>query len=293
MTVPRRAGIIGWMAVSRSTGSPEDTASFGQELRREREVRDVSLQEIAKATKIGVRFLEALEKDDFDALPAPVFTKGFIREFSKYLGLDPEKMVNSWNYHRQLREQDSSTAKRMREIQEQAAAAPPIPWRGIFALLGLAVGAVILFVLVRRGFEEASPAPESGPGLAATAAASWIAPAPTPAPPATAAPISGELVLRLQCSEETWFELGIDGRAQISELLASGTTREFRATDSFLLTLGNAGGVKATLDGRPLPSFGSPAQVVRGLRIDRDGLRTEAPTQPATGTVPPGSVDGD
>lgn len=281
------------MAVAHSPGSPEDTASFGQELRREREVRDVSLQEIAKATKIGVRFLEALEKDNFEALPAPVFTKGFIREFSKYLGLDPEKMVNSWNYHRQLREQDSSTAKRMREIEERAATALPIPWRGIFALLGLAAGAVILFLLVRRGFEDSGPAPESGPGLAATAAASWIAPARTPAPPASVSPLSDELVLQLQCSEETWFELGIDGRAQISELLTAGTTREFRATDSFLLTLGNAGGVKATLDGRPLPSFGSSSQVVRGLRIDRDGLRREASPLPATATPPPGSANGD
>src|SRR5690349_12626173 len=100
--------------------SPEDTSSFGQELRREREVREVSLAEISAATKISVRILSALENDQFEILPAPVFTKGFIREFSRYLGLDPEKMVNSFVYHRQLREAESTQVRNQRENEERA-----------------------------------------------------------------------------------------------------------------------------------------------------------------------------
>src|SRR5215813_11654555 len=75
-----------------------ELASFGEELRREREIRGISLKEIADATKISKRFLEAIEKNDHKTLPAPVFTRGFVREYSRYLGLNSEEMVNRYNY---------------------------------------------------------------------------------------------------------------------------------------------------------------------------------------------------
>ena len=59
-----------------------ELASFGEELRREREIRGISLKEIADATKISKRFLEAIERNDHRTLPAPVFTRGFVREYA-------------------------------------------------------------------------------------------------------------------------------------------------------------------------------------------------------------------
>src|SRR3954471_22785289 len=73
-------------------------ASFGEELRREREIRGISLKEIADATKISKRFLEAIERNDHKTLPAPVFTRGFVREYARYLGLSSEEMVNRYNF---------------------------------------------------------------------------------------------------------------------------------------------------------------------------------------------------
>ena len=70
--------------------------SFGEELRRERLIREVSLEEISAATKISVRLLTALEESDLSRLPAPVFTRGFIRAYSRHLGLDPDEMVNAY-----------------------------------------------------------------------------------------------------------------------------------------------------------------------------------------------------
>ncbi len=57
--------------------------TFGDELRREREIRGISLKEIAEATKVSQRLLEAIEKDDYRYLPAPVFTRGFVREYAR------------------------------------------------------------------------------------------------------------------------------------------------------------------------------------------------------------------
>jgi cytoskeletal protein RodZ len=71
-------------------------SSFGEELRRERELRQITLREIAEATKISLRYLDALERNDFRSLPGGVFNKGFVRAYSQYIGVDPEAMVNAY-----------------------------------------------------------------------------------------------------------------------------------------------------------------------------------------------------
>src|SRR5436309_4512630 len=71
-------------------------ASFGERIKREREMRGVSLEEIAESTKIGKRNLEALETEDFDKLPGGIFNKGFVRAYAKYLGLDEDQAVTDF-----------------------------------------------------------------------------------------------------------------------------------------------------------------------------------------------------
>lgn len=68
-------------------------SSFGERLRREREMRGVSLDDIAEATKIGTRLLRALEDEHFELLPGGIFNKGFVRAYAKYLGLNEDEMV--------------------------------------------------------------------------------------------------------------------------------------------------------------------------------------------------------
>jgi cytoskeleton protein RodZ len=77
-------------------GSRRAASSFGDELRRERELRDISLREISEATKINMRFLEALEGNDFAHLPGGVFNKGFVRAYCEFIGVDAESMVNAY-----------------------------------------------------------------------------------------------------------------------------------------------------------------------------------------------------
>jgi cytoskeleton protein RodZ len=66
---------------------------FGEHLKRERELRGVTLEEIAAATRISPRFLEALENEQWDRLPGGAFNRGFIRSVARFLGLDEESMV--------------------------------------------------------------------------------------------------------------------------------------------------------------------------------------------------------
>ena len=67
--------------------------SFGEKLRRERELRGVSLREIADGTRIGVRFLQALEEDRVEALPGGLFPRAFAKQYALFLGLDAERTV--------------------------------------------------------------------------------------------------------------------------------------------------------------------------------------------------------
>jgi cytoskeleton protein RodZ len=66
---------------------------FGEHLRREREMRGISLDEICSATRIGTRFLNALENEQWDQLPGGVFNRGFVRAVAHHLGLDEESLL--------------------------------------------------------------------------------------------------------------------------------------------------------------------------------------------------------
>jgi cytoskeletal protein RodZ len=69
--------------------------SFGERLRQEREARSVDLHEIAESTKIGSRYLQALETNDFDVLPGTVFAKGYVRAYAEYIGANAEALVDA------------------------------------------------------------------------------------------------------------------------------------------------------------------------------------------------------
>ena len=75
---------------------PVDSDSLGSYLRQERERQRVSLQDIAAATKIQLKFLEALENDAYDQLPASPFVVGFLRAYAQYIALDPEMVLTAY-----------------------------------------------------------------------------------------------------------------------------------------------------------------------------------------------------
>jgi cytoskeletal protein RodZ len=71
--------------------------NFGERLKRERELREVSLEEITAATRIAPRFLEALENENWDQLPGGVFNRGFVRSVARYLGLNEEALIGEYD----------------------------------------------------------------------------------------------------------------------------------------------------------------------------------------------------
>ncbi len=71
----------------------------GRILIQARTSRGLSLDDVERDTRIAKRFLEALERDDFNALPAPVYCRAFLRTYSQYLGLDPKEVMRFYPEH--------------------------------------------------------------------------------------------------------------------------------------------------------------------------------------------------
>ena len=91
--------------------------AFGDRLRREREMRGITLDEITESTKISRRHLEALEREHFDQLPGGVFNKGFVRAYARFLGLDEDQAVA--DYSAASNEQPEPENKFPLEIHEE------------------------------------------------------------------------------------------------------------------------------------------------------------------------------
>lgn len=117
--------------------SHDPLVELGQELKREREVREISLQEIADRTKVSSRFLQAIEEGDHRSLPAPVFTRGFIHEYALFLGLDPDAMSDRYAAHVRADEE---------RLLREGEGPEPIPMlpAAVWIKIGIAVGILLL-----------------------------------------------------------------------------------------------------------------------------------------------------
>jgi cytoskeletal protein RodZ len=114
---------------------------FGDHLKREREMRGVSLEEIAAATRINTRYLEALEKAHWTELPGGAFNRGFIRSVARFLGLDEEGLIAEYA----LETKDKGDASR-------APAEIPRDWKPVLAAVCMVLLLVVLIVAGIYGY---------------------------------------------------------------------------------------------------------------------------------------------
>ena len=127
--------------------SPNDTdnsktETLGQYLRRQREMRKISLEEIYRKTKVNVNLLNALEMDDYDQLPGRAFVKGFLKNYTNYIGLDSHEVM--LRYEMQARpqggvEKTSRTALSIKGLWES--------WERNKKIVVVAVGVLLLALL--------------------------------------------------------------------------------------------------------------------------------------------------
>jgi cytoskeletal protein RodZ len=253
-------------------------ASFGENLRRERELRGVELRDIADATNISLRFLQALEQDRADILPGGIFPKAFVRQYATYLGLDADRLVTEYQYAHGGEVTEGGAAPHQASSSRLVA---------VFFGLILAAG-VALFASARAGlFARHASAPEPAPALSPDVTLPPDRVYPPPAPSTTAAapgaPMGDGLVLSLTARQDCWVEVQVDGTTVLSRILSAGETQRLEARSQIVLSVGNAGGIAFTINDRPGVSLGREGEVKRNIVITRESapsLLQEAPASP-------------
>jgi cytoskeleton protein RodZ len=253
--------------------------SFGEELKRERLLREVSLEEISAATKISVRLLTALEAGNLAKLPAPVFIRGFIRAYSLYLGLDPVEKINTY-----LAEAQPGSAVPLPSSTVSPRAGSRF-LRGPRSTAGTILGVVtatllVLGLIARPEHRRDNVARLSRVALVEPVSFKNVAPSnePTPliredAPESAIASSEVGVALVLEFDEPSWAEISADGAKVFGGLVSAGTSRRFEARSEFRVTLGNAGGVRVSIDGHPAARLGAPGEVVRDVRLPEPSSR--------------------
>ena len=240
--------------------------NFSEQLKKQREERRIRLSDVAVQTRISIKFLEALEAGNFDILPE-TYIRAFIRDYAKAIGLDPDETIRRFD----LYEESLKAADEQKETEtSEKSGTKQVNLSGT-QKIGLAVaGVIILAILSYLAFSPSKKIPVS-PGeydyentqavnerkFDSAYAATKVK------------PDSSRLVL--DAIDTVWVNLVVDDGRTYDLLMQPGTKLAFWGRKKFDLTIGNAGGLLISLDGREYPPFGKSGVVIRNLTIFKDG----------------------
>jgi cytoskeleton protein RodZ len=245
--------------------------SLGETLRQARLDRGVSLTDAEHETRVRRRYLESLENEDYSVLPAQVYTRGYIRTYARYLGLDPEATLDLYSPGR-TREERSA----IRPATPRLSGGRPV---SLQIFLWLAGGLVVVlcgaylwtqytyFKESVGGADTITRVPIASAQPVATVSPSPQVPGqpvslglPGSPGPASPTPERG-IVLELRTTDRTWMEVWVDGTSQLQTTLPAGSTRSFTANSQVRIRVGNAGAVQASVNGESQGALGERNQV--------------------------------
>jgi cytoskeletal protein RodZ len=271
-------------------------ASFGERLKRTRENKKMSLDDVARATKITTRMLAALEEGRFEQLPGGIFNKGFVRAYARHLELNEEQAIRDYtaaagSVSADLKSEDAEL-RAIAERKEKELAGRPrsqgVPW-GIVAafLLVLALGLSIWGFLTRERFDseqarsaavrtrvasamqrnEDSSVPTEVVHTQTVSDEADDSSAGTAQPPSSA-----PVVLVVSAHDDSWLTIIADGQPFFQGTLAAGRQQSISAQNEVVLKSGNIGGLDIMFNGSKLASQGAAAEV-KTLTFTPSGLQ--------------------
>jgi len=243
-------------------------SGFGARLKRERELRGISLSEIARASKIGSRMLQAIEEEDFELLPGGVFNRGFIRSYARCVGLNEDDVIN--DYLESIREEGA-------ESVDQPAISVPQPARFPSFLVGVVIFGVLLVAGIAflvnyyrtspspnapAAAPQTQPADEAAVETVPTVVVNRFSPMPTEE---KEGPLPAPVTLEIDFVSSTWVSVKADGVPLPPQVYRAGEHKVFTAQTEIDLTVGNAGGFTYRVNRKPGVPLGASGQVRRAL----------------------------
>jgi cytoskeleton protein RodZ len=234
----------------------------GAVLLAERRAQGLSLGDVARQLKLSVRQVEALERDDYESFPGPVFVRGFLRNYAKLLRLDADSIVGQV----QLPSSAEGPALEVQSQPQQISPTSRIPLIGGVLVLGILLGVVIAL----RGGKERSEtrrAPVSEPGLTGAPVSPQHADSPPPSAPQAAVPPTVQAPASDVATRA--------GQAAPASVAASGVTPEATAASAAAGVPGatRPAAAAVTAAAAPSPGAGAGRAATAGPAVARSELR--------------------
>jgi cytoskeletal protein RodZ len=243
--------------------------ALGEEFRSAREARGLSLSDVAERLHIRSVYLAAIEDEDWKAIGAPVYVRGFMRTYARFLGLDAEDAVARFAAAAGSAPPPGTPVRVEERPRERERPAGERSSPSLVAILAVLV-AIGVVGYVAYAFTQYRPG-TAVPVAAASADAGTVADAPAAdaspdaAPVATPTPIVHRRAIKrglhIAVTQTSWLRVTIDGTVVAEGTYPAGTAKSFsgRVAD---VRVGNAGGVGISVNGRPVAPLGHSGDVV-------------------------------
>jgi len=267
--------------------------SVGEILRRSRVHYKLSLTDVERELHIKAPQIEAIESDHFELLPGKVYAVGFIRSYAEYLGLDADKMVRLFKVQGKHQSETPELTFPVCSSESKL----PSAWVVIASTIAL-IGVLIAWNINTSGVmtppTSAAQTQTTIPDVPARLqnagqGASLMKPVAQPRLKATQSSVTyGPYLsdkiktvpagtategIRVHVLENSWVEIrSATGKTLVSRVLKSGEKYLIPKKDGLTITIGNAGGVRLSIDGQDLAPIGKPGQVIRRLPLDASYL---------------------
>jgi transcriptional regulator with XRE-family HTH domain len=230
--------------------------NFGERLKREREMREVSLAEVTTGTRISQRFLAALENEEWDKLPGGIFSRGFVRSIARYLGLNEEDLLSEFDLARGDQKMDAPAPYQNR------LPSPPkwIPAIALLALIGVLVGFIYAGRYGWRRYAEYRVTHSSG---AASAAGNLNKP-------------PDKLELTVSTSVRSHVRILADNQVLLDGDVMPGDIHHFSAVQEFQINAADGAALHLELNGRPITAraaLGNSSQSSATIVLGQKDLR--------------------
>jgi len=240
----------------------------GETLRQARNRRKVELSEVETATRIRLRYLQAIETEDWEVLPGGVYTRGFIRTYANFLGLDGDRLADDYRASVEGKASDSAAPAPGASAPRPSSGPKP----GRYRRLGWLVAATGV-VLIAAAVIALLPGSDSG-GIVERPQQREREQRTDRKPETQTQPAPSGVSLQLTASAEVWVcLLSAGGRPLVDgQILEAGTQVGPFRSGSFTVSFGN-GEVSMMVDGSEaeIPATSSPV----GYSIDAGGTLTE------------------
>jgi len=210
--------------------------NFGERLKRERELREVSLVEVTKGTRIGPRFLEALENEEWDKLPGGVFSRGFVRSIARYLGLNEEELLSEYDMARG-EQQFAAPAPYVNQLPSPSMWVPSL---ALVFIVALTAGAFYGGRNLWHRYQSAHPSANSAPQQANSQSENSSKP--------------DKLELTVSTTVPSHVRIFADDQLLLDADVKPGDIHHFFAAQQFQINAADGAAVHLELNGRPITS---------------------------------------